>query len=102
IYRYESSDPDVLDGAVFAFVTPAGTDPEAILVIEARPTAVGGDPTWQYAVGRFTDLNLRVRHKGKEVFMAPFIEHDAPQQDPKNRYRVFRDRYMPPIEGPDR
>ena len=36
LYRYESTDPDVLDGAVFAFVTSAGTDPEVILVVEAR------------------------------------------------------------------
>jgi hypothetical protein len=98
LYRYESSDPGVLDGAVFAFVTSAGTDPEAILIVEARPTAAGGEPAWHYAVGRFTDLNLVVRHEGKEVFSAPFIEHDAPRQDPKNRYRVFRDRYIRPFE----
>ena len=28
LYRYESTDPEVLDGALFAFVTSAGTDPE--------------------------------------------------------------------------
>jgi hypothetical protein len=102
LYRYESTDPDVLDGAVFAFVTSAGTDPEAILVVEARKPAAGGAPAWHYAVGRFTDLNLWVRYKGNVVFTAPFIEHDAPRQDPKHRYRVFRDRYIPPIEGPAR
>ena len=36
LYRYESTDPDVVDGAIFAFVTSAGTDPEALLVIEER------------------------------------------------------------------
>ena len=36
LYRYESTDPDVLDGAVFGFVTSAGTDLEALVVIEAR------------------------------------------------------------------
>jgi hypothetical protein len=36
LYRYESTDPDVVDGALFAFVTSAGTDPEALLAIEAR------------------------------------------------------------------
>ena len=41
IYRYESTDPDVLDGALFAIVTSAGTDPEAILLIETR-TPRGG------------------------------------------------------------
>lgn len=36
LFRYESTDPDVVNGAVFAFVTSAGTDPEVILMIEAR------------------------------------------------------------------
>lgn len=98
LYRYKSTDPDVLDGALFAFVTSAGTDPEALVVIEARRPAAGADPVWQYGVGRFTDLNLWVRLKGKEVYTAPYIPHDMPQQDPKHRYRVFRDRYIPPVE----
>jgi hypothetical protein len=96
--RYQSTDPDVLDGAVFAFVTSAGTDPEAMLVVEARKPAAGGIPIWQYAVGRFTDLNLWVRHKGKEVFFVPLVPYDSPRQDLKQRYHVFFDRYIPPIE----
>ena len=47
LYRYESTDPDVLDGAVFAFVTSAGTDPEAILVLEARKDPGASAPKWQ-------------------------------------------------------
>ena len=35
LYRYDSTDPDVVDGAVFSFVTSAGTDPEALVVLEA-------------------------------------------------------------------
>ncbi len=97
LYRYQSTDPDVLDGALFVFVTSAGTDPEALLVIEARKPPAGGDPLWRYAIGRFTDLNLSVRHKGKEVFTAPLFPYDASRQDPKHRYRVFFDRYIPPV-----
>ena len=70
LYRYESTDPEVLDGAVFAFVTSAGTDPEVILVLEARKPAGGGEPAWQYAAARFTDLDLWVSHKEKVVFTA--------------------------------
>ena len=51
LYRYESTDPDVLDGAVFAFVSSAGTDPEAILVLEARKAPGEAAPSWHYAVG---------------------------------------------------
>jgi hypothetical protein len=96
LYRYESTDPDVLDGGVFAFVS--STDPEALLVIEARKLAPDDSPVWAYAICRFTDLGLLVRHKGKEVFIAPLIPYNAPQQDPKHRYRVYYDRDLPPIE----
>ena len=101
LYRYESTDPDVLDGAVFAFVTSAGTDPEIILVIEARkpPDQAAAAPTWHYALARFSDLTLTVRHKGREVYTAPPIPWDAPEQDPKQRYRTFRDRGIPPMES---
>jgi hypothetical protein len=96
LYRYESTDPDVLDGAVFAFVT--STDAEALLVIEARKPAPADGPVWDYAVCRFTDLGLLVRHKGKEVFTAPLIPYNSPQQDPQHRYRLYHDRDIAPIE----
>jgi hypothetical protein len=101
LYRYESTDPAVLDGAVFAFVSTAGTDPEVILVIEARRPSPTAEPVWQYAVARFTDLNVWVRLKGKEVFSGPLIPHDSPQQDPQHRYRSFRDRGIPAVEDPE-
>ncbi len=44
LYRYETNRPDLLDGALFAFVL--ATDPEVLLVIEARPA--DGTPIWQY------------------------------------------------------
>jgi hypothetical protein len=98
LYRYKSTDPEVLDGALFAFVTSAGTDPEALLVLEARRSKENDRPAWKYAITRFTDLNLWVRHKGTEVYTAPLIPYNLPQQDPKNRYRVFSDRYVPEVE----
>jgi hypothetical protein len=97
LYRYENPEQDVLDGAVFAMVTSAGTDPEVLLVIEERKPAAG-EPVWHYAIARFTDLNLWVRHKGQEVFTAPLIPYTAPQQDPKHRYRVLNDRFLAPVE----
>jgi hypothetical protein len=101
LYRYESTDTDVLDGALFAFVTSAGTDPEVLLVIEARK-ASGAAPEWHFALARFSDLKLSVKHKGKEVFKADPIPWDAPDQDPQQRYRTFRDRGIPPIEDESR
>jgi hypothetical protein len=67
LYRYETSDPGLPDGALFAFAQ--GTDPEAFLLLEARSEA--GPARWHYALARFTDLRLRVRHRNQEVFSAP-------------------------------
>jgi hypothetical protein len=66
LHRNEKSTEDVLDGALFTFVT--GTDPELMLVIEARAGAGADDPTWHYAAGRFTDLTLKLRHKDVELW----------------------------------
>jgi hypothetical protein len=99
LYRNESTDPDLSDGALFAFVTSAGTDPEALLMIEARKPAHSDGPVWHYGIARFTDQQLRVRHKGKEVFSAPMILYNEPLQDPKDRYRAFTVRNIPTVEG---
>jgi len=61
LHRQAKSTDEVLDGALFTFVT--GTDPELMLVIEARPTEGSDKPVWHYAAGRFTDLTLKLRHK---------------------------------------
>lgn len=97
LYRYESTDPEVLDGAVFAFVTSAGTDPEAILVLEARKAPGAPAPTWHYGLGRFTDMKLTVKHKGKAVMEAPLIPWDSPPNSTAP-YRTFRDRGIPALE----
>src|SRR5688572_10584126 len=48
LYRYESARDDMLDGAMFAFVE--GTDPEVLLLVEARQTGLRHE--WQYALAR--------------------------------------------------
>ncbi len=40
IYRYSAEKRDVLDGAIFAMVWK-GTDPEVLLMLEARPRTAG-------------------------------------------------------------
>jgi hypothetical protein len=95
LYRYESTDPEVPDGAIFAFVTSAGTDPEAILVIEARQPPGGGLPVWYRGLARFTDLDLSVRYKGQEVYSAPIIRGSVLQMYPKQQYWLSADRTIP-------
>jgi hypothetical protein len=98
LFRDESTDPDVLDGALFTFVSSAGTDPEVMLLIEARRTSANEPHTWQYAIGRFSDLHLWVRHKGKEVATFADMSIGQMQQDPKYRYHSFKERQIPPDE----
>jgi hypothetical protein len=70
IYRYEISDEksSIVDGAVFAFVWTAGTDPEALVVIEAKRTDRG--VRWHYAPARFTNREAWVQYQGKQVWRA--------------------------------
>ena len=88
-----------MSGPRFAFVTSAGTDPEILPVIEARRTAGGSEPIWQYGLARLSDLGLFVRRKGKEAFAAPLIRGNLQQVYPQQEYRVFRDRGIPKLEG---
>ncbi|HEV3340872.1 MAG TPA: hypothetical protein VG125_10965 [Pirellulales bacterium] len=78
IYRYESSDPDVLDGAVFAVVL--GTDPELFLLIEARRSQDGF--RWQFGLARMNDDAMVVKHNDREVWRVEPLKrrdrlHDA-------------------------
>jgi hypothetical protein len=91
LYRCESKSSDVLDGAVFAFVSSAGTDPELILPIEARK--VNDRWVWHAAGARFSDFSLYLRHRDKDVWS--FLnEERVPefQAGPQDIYRLFRDR----------
>ena len=93
LFRYESTDPKVIDGALFAFVTSAGTDPEAIIVLEARQTDNG--PQWQYVVARFSDLNVFVEHKSsKSGSRSCWGGDDIWDNDPQHVYRLFFDRIV--------
>jgi hypothetical protein len=67
IYRYEKTRGDLLDGGLFAFVQ--ATDPEVLLLIEARRGAAGF--TWQFGVARMTSNALHANHQDKEVWSVP-------------------------------
>ena len=68
IYRYERTDDDspIVDGAVFAYVWTIGTDPEVLLVIEARRTDNG--VYWQAAPARFTNREAWVKYQDREIW----------------------------------
>jgi hypothetical protein len=93
VYRYKLDDgksvhSDLIDGAIFAFVQ--GTDPEAVLLIEAIRH---GDRTdWQYAFARATGAGLEARLGPSVVWTAP---RDYGSQDPKLPCVYF---YRPLVE----
>lgn len=70
VYRYESTDVDspVVDGAVFAHVWTTGTDPEILLIIEARRTDRG--VRWHFAPARFTNREVWVKYQDREIWRA--------------------------------
>jgi hypothetical protein len=69
IYRYEGTEGDLIDGALFAIVH--ATDPEVFVQIEAR--TVGGVGQWQYSLARFNSNLIAVSHRRREIWTAPQI-----------------------------
>lgn len=66
--RYEDGPEGsaVIDGAVFAYIWAAGTDPELLIVIEAVKT--DGQLRWQFAPARFTNRDVWVNHRNREIW----------------------------------
>lgn len=83
LFRYDSENSSVVDGAVYGFVD--ATDPELLLVIEARRTENG--TTWVYAPTRSRHDHLRLYLSDELVWEAPRL---APPweniRDPKKSY----------------
>jgi hypothetical protein len=82
VYQYGAGPDGLLDGSLFAFVV--GTDPEVLLLIEARETTDGRE--WHYALARMNRDAMRVRFRDREVWSAPPLE--KPWADPKLDYRT--------------
>ena len=89
LYRYEKPPSDLLDGALLALVTDAGTDPEVLLLLEATK-----DEGWQYALLRFSDSSLYVTHQGKEIWTAIRGPEEAQLHNADHTYRVFQKRFL--------
>ncbi|MEZ6129492.1 MAG: hypothetical protein R3C59_12485 [Planctomycetaceae bacterium] len=64
VFRYSPTDPELVDGAVFAFVE--GTDPEAVLLLEARRS--DGDPGWMFGFARMNIHPLQATHNKTAVW----------------------------------
>ena len=78
LYRYESTAPELLDGAMFAFVQ--ATDPEVLLLVEARMH--DGRFRWHYGLARMSMVNLRAAHKEQEVWKVPWWDRTEGPRGP--------------------
>ena len=92
LYRYPAAEDSVVDGALFALVSTEGTDPEVWLLIEARTE--GGKTLWEYACCRFSNRDLYMRHKHKEVWSSVRSKTDTVLHDPLHLYRLYADKVV--------
>jgi hypothetical protein len=89
--RYGKPGTPIEDGALFCFAY--GTDPEVLLMIEARPGKQGAE--WQYAFAPMTTFEVNASWKDKEVWNKPSL-NGGEQRDPSNTFLVRR--YSAPPE----
>jgi len=66
IHRFKDETTGVLDGALFSFAE--ATDPEALLLLEARRDKPDAEHQWRYTLARMTTMRLTVRLDGKECW----------------------------------
>jgi hypothetical protein len=92
LYRYSAAEAGVVDGALFTLVSTAGTDPEVLLVLEARKE--GERTRWEYACCRFSDRDLHVQRKDKEIWSSIRSETNTFLHDPLHLYRLYADKVM--------
>ena len=92
LYRYPAAKAGVVDGALFTLISTEGTDPEVWLLLEARKE--GDDTRWEYACCRFSNRNLYVQHKGKEVWSSVRSATDTVAHDALHLYRLYGDKVV--------
>jgi hypothetical protein len=82
----------LIEGAIFAFVSDAGTDPEIILILEA--VKEGEKETWYYRTVRLSISSLYVQYKGKEIWRSLRDEPTGRFDNLDNTYGLIRDRLI--------
>jgi len=94
LYRYDTAPledadrPRFVDGALFAFAQ--GTDPQALLLLEARPA--GGEPRWNFAVARMASGAVTARYGDQEVFSVPKYDFS---RDPRKTFLLLPQQPVP-------
>jgi hypothetical protein len=92
LFRYDKPQGDVIDGALLAFVSDAGTDPEIILILEARK--VQDRTEWYYRTVRLSISDLYVDYKGERVWTSLRDDPEGMFGNKDNTYGLVRDRLI--------
>ena len=92
LYRYQKAESDLIDGALFAFISDAGTDPEIVLILEAVKN--GEKATWHYRTVRLSISSLYVQYKGKNVWTSLRDQSTGVIDNPDDTYVLIRDRLV--------
>ena len=83
LFQYGPGEGGLLEGGLFAFVV--GTDPEVLLLIEAREADAGRE--WHYALARMNSDAVRVNYRDHEVWSVPYIKD--PLADSRAPYHLI-------------
>jgi hypothetical protein len=74
LYRYRSTDGELIDGSLFGIVL--GTDPEVFLLLEAHQS--GDSRSWQYGLARMNIDPIAVTYNDKEVWRVEKAPYPGP------------------------
>jgi hypothetical protein len=91
LHSYAAPKRGVVHGAMIVFVE--GTDPDLLLLIEARGKSVAS-AHWQYAVARMTAAELRLRHRDTQIWKAKLLS-PTEYTDAKRVYTNFMFKEIP-------
>ncbi|QEF98221.1 hypothetical protein Mal15_22700 [Stieleria maiorica] len=86
LYRYCHEDSEVVDGALFTFVQ--GTDPEVIVLVEARADDTG-TTRWQFAMVRMAALEFVAEFQDREIWRVDAMPY-AIAMSGREPYSLFR------------
>jgi hypothetical protein len=96
VYRYACPEEHVLDGALFVFAK--GTNPELLVLLEARGADDG--PFWHVATARMTIRRIEVQLDDEDLETKSALGGRTPYLDPEQPYYEFRRPLQPPAEIP--
>jgi hypothetical protein len=96
LLRYGDAGGQVIDGGLFAYVWPKGTDPEMILLLECRRTDEG--LIWHYAPVRFTTRPIWLSLGEREVWRVE-THHEPRGEGNTGMYTTDFARTIPPADA---